>query len=377
MTSGERTKGSQIRVAVNALALAPGGGETFLVNQAREFLHEDDLELTYFVSPRIEDSLVRAVGQSHIRVVFDKHPPLVRRFYWEQFVMPRLLRRENFDALYSPGGFAILRSPIPQLVLSHNPNHHATKAQIGDWRLYLRVRMERWFSRLSLRRAERFVNLSQSFSDTMNALGFPKAVVIPSGVAADLAEPAPALPLSCERCRDHGFALAVHNWYLHKNLGWLVETWNVLEADDFPHLVIVGSPVRRLGPQDFLDRVDPRRIHFLESLSRSDVAALYSRARVYLSAASLEAFPQTPFEAMRFEVPCVLSDIPSHREVAEDAAFYFRLEDTAAFTEAVGKALADPSGVVAAGRSRTREDRFQWRSHVARLAEELRDIVDR
>ena len=151
-----------MRLAVNAVGLAPGGGLTYLINQALEFRKFSDLDMTYFVSPRCEDSLRARVSEAVVRVPFEEAPGYRKRIWWEQLELPKILRQERFDALYLPGGFAIFKSPIPQLIVDHNPHHHAKVKEVGINRLWLRGRVERFFAKLSARRAERVVYLSKS-----------------------------------------------------------------------------------------------------------------------------------------------------------------------------------------------------------------------
>ena len=81
-------------------------------------------------------------------------------------------------------------------------------------------------------------------------------------------------------------------------------------------------------------------------------------ASAYVSASVLEAFPLTPFEAMAAGVPCILSDIDTHREVARPAAEYFVSGCTASLHEAVTRALAKRTILVQAGLGRAAQ--YRW-----------------
>ncbi len=356
------------RVAVNAVGLAPGGGLTYLVNQARLFQADPAWEFTYFAAPRSRDALVALVGSQHVRIPFERPPSYARRLAWEQRTLPRILADERFDVLYAPGGFATFRSPAPQLVVDHNPFHHAGVRELGLGRAWARFRLERWLARHSTRRAEAVVYLSRAFADAMRGVGFPEpSAIIGSGVSVDWPEGGSS-PLRCSECERDGYALAVHNWTPAKRLDWLVETWRGGDRQ-LPHLVLVGRPaggwVQRRLRALLADPACAAQVHTFEGATRREVARLYESAQLYLSASTLEAFPLTPFEAMSFGVPCVLSDIPEHREVAGAAATFFEPGDARALHAALQQALAQRETLVAAGHERVAA--ATWAENVARF----------
>ena len=122
------------RIAVDALGFAPGGGLTYLVNQARALEARDDgFAYTWFVSPRCADQVRTHMPGSDVRVPFESQPPLPVRLAWEQLELPRIVAREGFDAIYAMGSFGVRRSPVPQAVLGANPLHHAGLGVIRPW----------------------------------------------------------------------------------------------------------------------------------------------------------------------------------------------------------------------------------------------------
>ena len=371
--------GRRLKVAVNGVAMAPGGGLTVLVNQARELAADADrFDITYFVSPRAVRALEPVAGPHRIRVPFDEDPPYARRLRWEQITLPRILRDEGFDVLYGSGNFAVLRSPVPQVVLHHNPHHHATRRDVGAGRLLARMRVERVLARAGARRAEGFVCLTRAAADALRGAGFPEpTAIIPSGVPRDWPEPDDKLPLECEQCRfAGGFALAVHNWGRAKRLPWLVRTWIDDPVLSKRHLVLVGRPIPG-GDQDVLRPMlqSPEVasiVHHVEGAPREAVAALYRAADVYISASVLEAFPLTPLEALDFGTPPALSRTPQHTEVAGNAATYFGIEDAGELCAAVAEAIERRDALLEAGRRRLEE--LTWRRHVDLLAGELERV---
>lgn len=365
-----------MRIAVNAVGLAPGGGLSFLLNQVRHFEElGDPWRFAYFASPRCAEALQEAVSPGIVIVPFASPPAYLARLMWEQFRFPRLLQREPYDLLYNVGNYAVFRSPIPQVVVDHNPLHFAGSRELGFGSAWTVARLKREASRASVRRAETTVYLSESFSASMASVGFPRpTAVIASGVNVDLPTAGSVeFPVDCDRCRHGGYGLAVHNWYPHKRLGWLASTWAATGELRQRHLVIVGRALNRQARQE-IESVKRATggggcVHLVEGATREQVANLYGRADLYVSASVLEAFPLTPLEAMTFSVPCVLSDIPAHREVAGAAATYFDVGVAASLVSAVGKAQDERQTLRERGHGRLRE--FSWEKHVEALLEEF------
>jgi glycosyltransferase involved in cell wall biosynthesis len=54
-----------------------------------------------------------------------------------------------------------------------------------------------------------------------------------------------------------------------------------------------------------------------------------------------EGFSLTPLEAQAVELPCVISDIPCHREVYGDSVEYFNPTDVANMAEKMNKVVND------------------------------------
>jgi glycosyltransferase involved in cell wall biosynthesis len=362
-------------LAVNAVALAPGGGLTYLVNQAAA-LEEvlPDWRCTYFVDPSCHGQLRRALRRHDVRAPFRRSPSLPRRLVWEQFELPRLVDELGVDVLYNVAGFLAFRSGVPQVLFNQNPNHHASRHEIGLSVTLAISKLQRRVALASVRRAARVVYATHAFASELARVGFPPPdEVIASGVALDL-EPGP--PARADVGRP--YALAVHNWYRHKRLPWLVETWRddpgLAEVD----LVVVGQPVDAHTTRELRRIVDALpgdgHIRVVEGASRAEVATLYRGAAYYISASVLEAFPQTPFEAMSFDVPCVLSDIATHREVAADAAVYFSAGDAASLVSALHEAGRARPQLVERGRRRIRD--FPWAANAERFAQVFRDARD-
>lgn len=116
--------------------------------------------------------------------------------------------------------------------------------------------------------------------------------------------------------------------YAHKNVVTLINALEFL-PDDYS-LYLVGEKqifwdriVEKVQNKDLLNRV-----HHLGFLSDEELASVYKNAAAFASASYEEGFGLPPLEAMSLSCPLVLSDIPVHKEVCQDAALYFDADDS-------------------------------------------------
>lgn len=98
-----------------------------------------------------------------------------------------------------------------------------------------------------------------------------------------------------------------------------------------------------------------------------------ARAAVVLCTSREEGFGMVPLEAMAAGRPVVASDLPAHREVLGDVAFYAPPGDAHAWRAAVEAALAcDPQRLA---RGRERAARFTWEAAARKLEAVIRNTV--
>ena len=69
------------------------------------------------------------------------------------------------------------------------------------------------------------------------------------------------------------------------------------------------------------------RIKIVSNVSNSELGQLYENAVAYVSASLFEGLGMPIVEAMSYNIPVILSDIPPHREVSLNKGFYFDAED--------------------------------------------------
>lgn len=100
-----------------------------------------------------------------------------------------------------------------------------------------------------------------------------------------------------------------------KNHGFLVDV--LKECSPCVHFVFVGMEDKKGSIREKAEKLGiSDRITFTGLISRNEVFQQLQDADYYISSSTLEGLPVSVLEAMYCGLPCVLSDIPQHREIA-------------------------------------------------------------
>jgi glycosyltransferase involved in cell wall biosynthesis len=309
--AGRPRESRPLRVAVDAIATAPGGGLSYLRSQLPE-LERQGISLLVFARTAVAADLRDALSSpaSAVRVVDGRSRVARLRFIHARLAVEA--RRWGAEVLYCPGSTAPLRSQgIPTVVCVQNPHLFEADAPRS-----LRMAVARPVAWLSALRASELVHISASTAAEFShhsALWRSYSIVL-SGLGQFEQASRPATGLHCDAI------LVVSNLYAYKRID---EVLAAFAADsglrDSYELVIAGDELeaglrRRL--EDLASALGcAKSVRFTGFLRKAELADLYSRAAALVSASREEAFPLPPGEALAMAIPVVLSDIPAHREL--------------------------------------------------------------
>ena len=255
--------------------------------------------------------------------------------WWEQRVLPGLVREAGADVLFSPGYTAPILAGVPTVVAIHDVSFAAHPEWFG-WREGLR---RRTLTGLSARRAARVLTISEfSKREIVTHLGIPpdKVEVIYPGVA-----PAPV------RSSPPGanLILFVGSLFNRRHLpeliaGFAMASQHIHDA----RLEIVGDN-RTIPRLDIAGLAAASgagdRIALRAYLPEPELAALYARARAFVFLSEYEGFGLTPLEALGAGVPIVVLDTPVAREIYGPAAVYVERPDPSMIDAALRRVLTD------------------------------------
>jgi glycosyltransferase involved in cell wall biosynthesis len=255
---------------------------------------------------------------------------------WEQFTLPRLIRKARADVLFAPAYTGPVASPVPVVAAVYDVSFAAHPEWFGR-REGVRRRV---LTGLTARRAARVITSSEfSRREISRHLGVDPAridVVYP-GVT-------PASPGSSNVARED-LVLFVGSLFTRRHVPELIDAFGRL-AREHPRirLDIVGD--NRTTPRvDFEHLANASaagaRVSLRSYVSDDTLATLYSRARAFVFLSEYEGFGFTPLEALSAGVPIVVLDTAVAREVYGDAALYLSAPDPALIQAALDRLLHD------------------------------------
>ncbi len=178
--------------------------------------------------------------------------------------------------------------------------------------------------RLAARRADEVIVLSRSIKRYFKEEYGRDVRYIPNGISMpEKVEDDSVLDRFGLRGRD--FLLCVSRLVPGKGLEILIDAFRELNVDAL--LVIAGDSEHVDGfKADLIERAaGDGRIVFTGNLGKEDLSALYESARLFVFPSEAEGMPMALLEAMWFDCPCLVSDIPENTEVLEGFGWTFEM----------------------------------------------------
>lgn len=359
---------------IDALSAKIGGGITYL----QQMLPQLDRaagrhEIRIVLSPRYQAALIagtpKGISVEEVDLAGDA---LLKRWWYQQTLLPRILRSRRMDLLFGVSEAAYSRVPARLVVLARNRSIYVGLGDSGAGRWasarHRLLRQPGVF--VSLQRADRVVFVSATFRDEVVRqmhLDRAKTRVVHHGVSEQFSVPASVKPTTAER----PYVLAVSNISPHKNYETVLRAFALLNSPGL-ELWIAGRAadastyeglrriVRELRMED--------RVRFLGEVAYDDLPRLYRGATAFVLASLLETFGHPLVEAMASGAPVIASDLPVAREICEDAALFFSPASAEELKSRIQAVIADPELKASmSARGMRRAESFSWQKSATEL----------
>jgi glycosyltransferase involved in cell wall biosynthesis len=269
-------------------------------------------------------------GNGSVEVVDCGDVPTSRasRVWYEQTVLPRMIRQHGVDVWLGTCNTLPLRIPCPAALIVQSLQfftHPEAFSTTRGW--YLRTMVP-----ASIRRAGAVVTLSNSSSDEVRRrFRVPERKLrVIRHCLHDVFKPSQAAAADREVVRrvlgeDSPYILYVSALYPYKNHARLIEAFARIEAQFPRHRILIGgADTKSWGRGDLAAIADKlgvaSKVILAGRLQQDDLPALYRCAELLAMPSLDETFGLPVLEAMTFGCPVLTSKISSMAEVAGEAA---------------------------------------------------------
>lgn len=242
----------------------------------------------------------------------------------------RLSRRIGADLvqLNAPALAAAASFPVPTIGALHSCVATWWEAVYGDIELPADLQWRAKLTRAGLTRVDAAIAPSQALARQAQRLyTLPRPpIAIHNGRSAPDDARAPA--------RDIPVLTAGRLWDQGKNVAALDRA-----AEHLPFTICAAGPLQ--GPNGA--GIEFNRLEWLGVLAPAALRDVMARSSVFVSAALYEPFGLAVLEAAQAGCALVLSDIPTFRELWDEAALFVPPSDARAVAEALDTIIADPA----------------------------------
>src|SRR5690348_6412537 len=163
-----RVRRSMMHLFINASAASAGGGLTYIRNVVPQLAARTDIRTTILLLPDLRREFEETKSLRLLEFPVSSYGSF-RRTWHEQRLVPQLIRQTGADVLLSVGNFAILSSPVPQVLLSRNALY-VSKDFSRDliarrhFRLYLDTQIRSYLAKYSIATADCTIAPTEAFA---------------------------------------------------------------------------------------------------------------------------------------------------------------------------------------------------------------------
>jgi glycosyltransferase involved in cell wall biosynthesis len=227
----------------------------------------------------------------------------------EQITLPRIIRNSNADLLFSPHFNVPLFCPIPFVVTVHDLILHRYPNRAS----FLKQVIYRTIIGHAVRKAEAIVAVSEftahELADMYGSNATKKLSVIHEGVSEMYRPVHDVKPVLDQQEIHRPYFLYVGNAKQHKNVPLLLEAFQKSGITDADLLLVSGGP-------EMQSLTLPPNARVLSSISDTDLPALYSAARCFVTASLYEGYCLPVAEALACGCPVIATNRTAIPETA-------------------------------------------------------------
>lgn len=337
-----------MKIVINAFSARLGGGQTYLI-RLLENLPSSDVRILLFAPDSL--SLPPDPRIRRGRTWWPVGNPILRAV-WERFALPRILRNEQADILFCPGGVVATKAPTNCRTITMFQNMipftpELVRQMPWGWDRIRNILLKRTLLQ-SFTKADLTIFISNHARSVLE-LECPvrKSIVIVHGISNDFRTHAKSLPMP-QGAPPSGYILYVSRFDIYKHHRQVVQAFANIPAEQraqFP-LVLIGEddlPEAALVRQMVRDLHIEEDVRIMGAVNYRELPNWYHHAKVILFASSCENCPFILLESLASGRPVLSSNVMPMPEIGGADIGYFNPLDADSLATELSSVLDNPA----------------------------------
>ncbi|MBZ9572238.1 glycosyltransferase family 4 protein [Patescibacteria group bacterium] len=376
---------SNKKILINAVSSKMGGALTYLKNLIQE-LEKTDFNNQYIIC--LPSRTAKEVNPKRIKIlpVLYSEGSYLKRVWWDQVAIRKIIKKEKIDILFSIANFATLFCPVKQLLLVRGyllPMPYFKEIIFAKYSFKRKVifYLKQFLVYLSARSSNLVMFPTASMVEDFKKLyKIPEKKIVINHYGTYLEKFKKGINIKKKDFQNKKVYKFLYStmYTERKNFSTLFYALNLLKkhglkfqlitpADFNDNLARATSTYEE--DKELLDNLQIKdNIIFTGKIPYEKIDSLYKKADIFLWPTLTESFGHPLIEAMASGLPIIASDIPVNREVCADSALYFEPLNPEDLVDKIKLVIANTKlREKLIEKSRERSKLFRWEAHVKRL----------
>ena len=337
-----------MKLGIDASNITIGGGVTHITEIFKNLnlkRHKFD-KITIWGSSKILKKIKNNKKLEKINI--DQYSyKLIKRFYWNFFLLPYELKKKGYNILYSPGGL-LFRKKIKTVTMCRNMHPFELKKQniYGISIFTIRLILLNLFFRFSFKRSDAVIFLTKYAQYRINSickLNKKNQIVIPHGISNKF-----KIKKKINTNNKKINIIYVSTVEPYKNHSNLILAIRKIKIENFKiNLNLIGGIHPKLKKNFFniLKKKNPKNINinYLGYMNYEKIQNFYKQNDIGVFASSCENMPNILLEMMSSKLPIACSNMGPMREILRDGGLYFNPYKPESILSCIVKLIKDKS----------------------------------
>lgn len=320
-----------MNIAITLLSATSYGSITYLTHLIPALIDLDKTNQYHiFISKENRARCEREQSNFHFHVYRGNSQSSLRRFLWEQLVLPVKLKKHDIDVLFTAKNINSLLACCKTIISIRNMQPLCYKEYTNNLLLTFSSALRSFLTKASIRKADRIIAVSNAVKDHLVhrfSESQERIDVVYNG------NPIAGASGVHHHPRRPPFLLTASKFVSYANQLSLVKGYHAAlrRNGDLPSLHMAGGVLDKayyVKVKKYIsDKGLEKKIKLLGLLSHEEMIQSYHEADAFLYPSTLEACPHTLIEAMACGLPIGTTNSPPMPEICKDAAIYFHPYD--------------------------------------------------